>query len=137
MFTLIIAAAVLGCDAGGGGPATAPATGVVTLDGQGVAGATVFFEPADPASGLKTSVGDTDDAGRFTMQTHVEGNTYKTGVVPGQYLVAVEKLEVNRELPSAPPKDLLPPQYKDAKSSGLTAEVKPDQPNEFEFQLEP
>src|SRR5262245_6481550 len=80
---VIGALSLAGCDAG---PKFLPVTGVVTLDGKPVEGATVAFAPI-PA-GI-ASVGVTDSAGRFTLQSQTD----KAGAVAGKYNVTVIKVE--------------------------------------------
>lgn len=133
---LLLSAACLGCGGQDDGPATIDVTGVVTLEGVPVERATVFFHPADRAAREKTSVGETDAEGRFTLQTHVKGAEYKRGALAGEYLVTVEKLEdAERTSTFTPPKDLLPLKYKDPQSSGLTATVQPGAENAFPLEL--
>ena len=67
--------------AGCGGPSFLPVTGVVTLDGAPVEGATVTFTADD---GSKTYSGSTDAAGKFTLQAGE-----KLGAPAGNYKVVV------------------------------------------------
>jgi hypothetical protein len=148
----------VGC---GGGPSVGaiPATGVVTLDGKPVDGATISFVPdsdeARSASGL------TDATGVFRLTSLSPGD----GAVPGRYKVAISKLTSGPAEEAAPTsqeeamkqiqdkskqggssafysstpnftvKETLPERYSDAKTSGLNAEVKKGSDNKFTFAL--
>jgi len=152
-----LAAAVLaGC--GGGELDVVPATGTVTLDGQPVEGATVTFVPQD-ADG-RTATGTTDQSGKFVLQTAGAGE----GALPGKYKVTVSKVAVGAAAgteatteeqgmqqvmqqmqgardPAAQlskplqEQDQLPARYKSADTSGLEAEVKAGEDNNFTFDL--
>jgi hypothetical protein len=133
----ICVAAVTGCGGPKGGPATIEVTGTVTLNGSPVDGANVLFSPDIGSSdGRLASQATTDSAGRFKLSTHVGGGKFKSGIVPGKYVVTILKLD-----PAAPkntftaPKNLLPPKYNDAKTSLLKADVAAGQPNDFQFEL--
>ena len=120
-------------------PQRAPVTGKVLHKGQPVAGATVIFEPL---GSTPAATGETDTAGRFQLTTFNPND----GAVPGEYKVAVHKVQVTRanrpanapdDAPAPPPeeKSLLPAKYATGQSSGLTAIVKSDSPNDFTFNL--
>jgi hypothetical protein len=80
---LALAVAVVGC---GGGEGThvelAPVTGVVTLDGKAVDGATIIFSPKGNAP-LSTAI--TDLQGKFTMKT----GSGRPGAAVGDHAVGV------------------------------------------------
>jgi hypothetical protein len=76
---LLWAVALAGC---GGGGATSPVTGVVTLDGKPLAGASIQFVPQ--GSG-RDATGETDKDGAFVMSTFKP----RDGVVPGTYKVVI------------------------------------------------
>jgi hypothetical protein len=129
--------ALVGCGGPKGGPATVEVTGAVTLNGSAVDGASVLFSPEIGSSdGRLASQATTDNQGRFKLSTHVVGGKYKSGIVPGKYVVAITKLDTAPAKNTfAPPKNLLPPKYADPKSSKLTADVVAGQPNDFPFSL--
>lgn len=119
-------------------PARVPASGVVTLDAQPVEGAYVVFA-TDRAGKAYNAMAVTDAQGRFRLQTFRP----QDGAVPGIHRVQIEKSTF-----SDPPAELLPEasftpvetshlpkRYRDAKTSGLTAEVTEQGPNEFVFEL--
>ncbi len=119
-------------------PARVPVSGAVTLDGQPVQGAHVAFA-TDRGGKAYVATAVTDALGRFRLQTFRP----QDGAVPGPHRVQIEKTSF-----SEPPHDLpieasftpvetshLPKRYRDAKTSGLTAEVTEQGPNEFVFKL--
>lgn len=75
---------VVGCG-GPGGPATVPAEGVVTLDGEPVEGATIVF--IDASGGSNSGNGFSDAQGKFEL-SFIEG---KSGMMPGTYMATVQK----------------------------------------------
>lgn len=121
-------------------------TGTITQGGHPVAGATVKFELAD---GSRTAVGRTDEQGEYSLTTYEPGD----GAIAGAYRVTVVKHEqptitftdsqdTDQEAPEErddverpPPKSLLPQIYADPATSGFTAVVTADGPNEFNFDL--
>lgn len=67
----------------------APVEGVVTLDGQPLAGATVMFIPTETSPGRggpRQANALTDGEGRFRLET-----VNKTGAIPATYKVMVSK----------------------------------------------
>ncbi len=142
---------------GPAGPRTVDVTGVVTLDGQAVDGATVTFVPTD--EGGRSAAGITDASGRFTLTTAGGGQ----GAVPGRYKVSIaktrggpaatgatsqeeamarikEQMESGGGMAAALSRptqveDLLPPKYKDFNTSGLEATVESGKTNDFTFAL--
>lgn len=70
---------VLGC--GAGGPATAPVTGKVTMDGDPVPNALVTFVAKDKGS---AATGMTDASGQYSLST-----AGKEGAILGSYTVKV------------------------------------------------
>ncbi len=132
-------AALVGC--GGNtrtGPATVEVTGTVTFGGKPVEGANIVFYPDIGLDGARlTSQAKTDREGRFRMRTHVGGGKFKPGIVPGQYSVAISKLDTAAiKTMLAPPKNLLPRKYAAPKSSQLKAEVAAGRENDFRFALQ-
>jgi len=149
---------LVGCADKGADVGTTAVTGTVTLDGQPVEGAGVSFSPKS-ADG-RAAAGKTDASGRFSLTTVTSGD----GAMPGSYAVAVSKTsgggsaapvltpqdpasmsEEERaafmasvqesQKASAEIKDELPAKYKSAATSGLTAEVKQGEKNDFTFEL--
>lgn len=137
-----VAAIVLGgaCNRGTTKPKTYPVTGTVTMNGQPVAGATVTFTPKEPAgpgqAGPQAASAVTDDQGRYQIGTFAKGD----GALPGEYLVSVTKYEgggptgggsgsEEEYRPPVPgeevpvPKNVLPAQYANPNSSGLSFKV--------------
>ena len=88
---------------------------------------------AGPAQACQTVTGDD---GRFTVKTHVAAGEYKSGMVPGEYRVAVSKLDTaNVESPFTPPKNTLPEKYAAPQTSGFTVTVSADNENDFTLPL--
>ncbi len=116
-------------------PKTYPAQGVVLHKGKPVDGATVVF---NSVAENRAAFGVTDSAGRFTLTTFDSGDGAVAGVQQVRITkIKTEKSNANPELSLAPPKEthLLPVKYADFSTSGLTAEIKPDGENQFEFNL--
>ena len=129
-------------------PDTSPVAGVVTLDGQPVADASVVFAPT---SHQHTATAKTDEQGRYQLTSFgaVEG------AVPGPYGVMIIKTELVYPPGTSPPSptqgdgdgddeddggpspkevSLIPEQYGKIATSGLTATVAEGE-NEFNFDL--
>lgn len=105
-------------------PEVGRVSGVVTLDGQPLEGATVMFQPLEG----RASLGTTDRAGKYTL-IYLDG-------VPGAR-VGLHKVIIRTEVPGEdgqPPlvREKLPRRYHD--QTELTAEVKPGS-NTFDFAL--
>jgi hypothetical protein len=125
-----------GCGGASTGPQLVPVDGVVTYNGSPIEGANVTFHPVETENGAVGGQSVTDAEGRFEMTTHVGGGKFHPGVAPGQYGVAITKLDTASIATTlGPPKDLLPKKYASAKTSGLTADVDKGREDEFEFAL--
>lgn len=110
------------CGCGGGdSPKLGKVKGVVTLDGQPLAGAQVEFLPA---SG-RPSIAETGEDGSYQLSYTADDN----GAVVGQHTVKIHTAVDGRDDPSS---ERLPPRYHSA--SELTADVKAGS-NEFPFEL--
>jgi hypothetical protein len=112
-------------------------TGTVTLNGTPVEGASITFQPQENSENALASQAMTDADGRFRLTTHIGGGRFKDGVAPGKYAVSVTKLDtaaISSTL--APPKNVLPKKYGSAAISGLTAEVRIGNENDFPFNLD-
>jgi len=105
----------------------------------------VSFVP-DRSRGTKgrLATGIIQPDGRFTLQSYTPGD----GVIVGFHRVAIESFEESAsakapesdsDLPTPwqPLKSRIPTRYSDHAASGLTADVKAGQSNEFEFVVEP
>lgn len=138
-------AALIGCSRSDADKlGTVKAGGTVTLNGQPLAGATVTFSPT---SAGRAASAMTDSQGRFTLNT---SNTI-SGVMPGSYAVGIAKetvqgamtpeesqayYEKNKQPPPAPKvTNEVPEKYKSPTASGLKAEVKAGDSNDFKFDL--
>jgi hypothetical protein len=141
---LLLFVLFLGCS--DGGPAnrrpTKPVKVTVTYKGAPLEGATVTF--VNQEGDAVPAVGRTDAQGVAKLKTYVEGD----GAVLGAHKVLIDKSESvggqNADYdspqynPNAPPptiKYLIPQKYSNFANSGLTAEVKDVEANEFKFDL--
>lgn len=124
---------IWGC--GNGRPGLVPVSGTVTLNGEPVADADVYFQVLEVSGDYnRPSNGKTDAQGKFTIGTYGK----EDGVPVGKYRVAVIKKvlqgnpdDVNWEQPDASAKPIkyiweTPQKYADPQNSGLTVEVTND-----------
>lgn len=84
-----VALSIAGC--GDKGPATYPVTGVVTLDGKAVEGATVTFVGEPPENSAATT---TKADGKYELATFEAGD----GALPGPYKIMVTKIDRGAEV---------------------------------------
>jgi hypothetical protein len=127
---LLLLSLGLGCGAGESAN-LAPAGGVITYRGKPLPDVNVVFMPRSgaPATGL------TDSEGRFELMT-----LDQPGAVVGAHQVTITPNQGPIEMPlpgqpPAKPKSAVPQKYTRAETSGLTAEVKAGEGNQFEFDL--
>jgi hypothetical protein len=120
----------------GGGPAIAPVSGRVTLDGKAVPNATVIFQPIsqelNPGPGSQAK---TDSEGRFTLQLM---NGQQSGALVGLHKVSITAYDGADEVPSSGSnmvfrKSLIPEEY-NARSK-LTFTVTPEGSSTANFDL--
>ena len=138
LLLLILMPCAVGCGAKSEGPETYPVTGVVTLKGAPVDGAVLQFTPTSPDAGIAGAQVMTKPDGTFVVTINLDmGKTTKTGLPPGDYKVAITKLQIapGQSAPNIPPKNVLPPDYATIESTPLTVTVKPEDENRFEFPL--
>jgi hypothetical protein len=114
----------------------APVRGKVSYRGQPLrSGAIVFAPDASRGTQGDLAVAEIQPDGSYTLKT---GNA--SGAVVGWHRVTVCSLlpavAVPPGQPPPPPVALLPIRYHDPRLSGLSCEVKADQPNSIDFQLE-
>lgn len=111
---LVCSLFVLGC---GQGKDVAPVSGLVTLDGEPLAGASVAFQPigANPGSG---SYGRTDSEGRFSLQLV---NPDEPGAVVGRHRVSITLSEGESSSDAGPVVEKVPARYN--RNSELEVEV--------------
>lgn len=121
-------------------PQTVPVGGIVTLDGEPLADASIVFRPLDPKGAGACSL--SNEHGVFELQTWVSPNTPLSGAAPGSYAVAVTKHAINgtheRPVEHLRTRETLltPPKYADAKTSVLSATVVREGENKFQLRLE-
>ena len=151
----------VGCS-GATGPKTEPVSGAVTLDGQPLAGATVVFSPSGGEG--KAASGVTDASGNYKLTTTNAGDgavlgSYQVAITKTEgssinvdltglsqeeamkksmeayYSSDQYKKQGSKDAAAAVDvKSAVPAKYGDAKTSGLTADVKAG-PNTFNFDL--
>lgn len=143
--TLWLAACVIAGATGCGkpGPQVQYVEGVVVVDGEPVADATVVFVP-EAADGL-VATGRTNAEGRFTL-TSLRGGKPNGGALVGGYAVTFSKADYDLkgtgktrddDMDGVPLMYLIPQRYGDAGTSGLKATVKQGRNvgPEFRFEL--
>jgi hypothetical protein len=129
LFVLPVACSLCGC-----GNGLASVTGMVTLDGQPIAGgsdvhAMVCFTPE---GGGPPGIGTIDAAGHYSISTGSAG-----GIRPGKYLVAVSATKL---IPSGVPgmpgggRPITPSKYANPKESGFEVDIQPGS-NGLDFKL--
>jgi hypothetical protein len=130
-YLAILLLTVLAAGCGDGRPAPAPVTGVVTYKGAPVEDAHVVFYTA----GTRPAMATTDAKGQFSLLTWKPGD----GALAGQAVVCVTKEKTVKRKSDDPyaagSVSELPEIYRIPSKSPLRAEVKPDVPNEFKFDL--
>lgn len=95
----------------GCGPRVAPVSGIVTLDGDPLPGATITFEPLSGEPGQE-STGRTDESGSFALARISNG---KPGALVGEHRVHITTIstEEYQDERSRMPKDRVPTHYQD------------------------
>ena len=116
-------------------------SGVVRLDGQPLANATVHFIPVDSTG--SPSYGKTNENGEYKLQTLL--GAADAGTTPGQYKVRVECVEMyetgktfqenGEEKQEMKARSIVPAKYNDENTSGLEATVVKGA-NTFDFDLQ-
>lgn len=96
------------------------------------------FTPVSPEAGISGAQAMSRPDGTFEVKINLDmGKTVKTGLPPGNYKVAITKLQSTpgQTAPNIPPKNVLPVQYATIESTPLTVTVKAEGENHFEFPL--
>ncbi len=129
-FAFLLATAFAGCGSGGRPEGVAPVSGRISLGGEPLAGAIVTFLPVK--QGASTSLGRTDDEGRFTL---LYGGGIQ-GAQVGQHRVTITTFsrgnpDADPPRPASPEK--VPAQYN--RDTTLTADVV-EGSNTIDFELE-
>lgn len=119
---------MLGCGSREPQPELAKVTGIITLDGSPLSGASVSFIPKTPdAHGNgRASTAGTDEKGAFSL-LYGPG---QPGAIVGEHSVQISKLSGTAEVPGS---EMLPEKYN--VGTELTATVSATGPNHFEFPL--
>lgn len=129
----VVIALFAGCT-GSEFPKTYRVTGTVTYKGQPVNGATIAFVSSDPEG--RSAGAETDAEGNFSVKTYFSPKQQSEGIVPGEYVITVSKME-KRDLPEGmkpeeaiavfremgPPKNLLPKQFASPQTSTLKLSI--------------
>lgn len=133
-----------GCSGGPKIPSTFAVKGKVLYKDQPLADAEIGFVSKLDNKDVLPARGVTNANGEFTLATYIDPQHEVSGATPGEYVVTVTKNEkmddaelMNKfmENPAMEFKKLVPTQYTDATASPLTATVKSDGDNSFEFKL--
>lgn len=137
MMRTIVAVAlvsVIGCGSSDK-PPMADAGGTVLYNAAPLEGATVIFAPE---AGMP-STGVTDADGRFTLNTRGEEGAVvgpgKVAITAVEQLIVVEGREPTADELENMSRSLIPEKYGHPTTSGLTAEVKADEENDFKVEL--
>ena len=120
LFVFLLLVAFVGC--GDSNPPTYKVTGVVTLEGKPVEGATVTFTPSG-GSEQKPAVGTSGADGKYSLTTFTGGD----GALPGSYKVTVSKIQyapgenpyAPKEVSPAPERDPSKPMTQDERDQML------------------
>jgi len=138
---LVTCVAALGCTAADSIP-TEPVLGLVTLDGDPVAGATITFHPNGPEGAAASGLSDENGNYRITVVQAIDGKQAApgSGTLPGKYTVTVRKVEteefISQEeaeeqgIPYQPSDQspavtyIVPKEYSKKDESGIEVEVK-------------
>jgi len=110
-------------------------TGIVTLDGNPVEGASILFSPTGEGGALPAG-GTMDKKGKYVI-TSMQGGGHGAGAVVGNYIVLISKEEstfVDGPQPRYDVKQVLPRVYGDVEVSPLRAEVEKGK-NTIDFPL--
>lgn len=130
----------VGCGDGVELPKVQPVTGTVIYEGKPLEGANVVLVPSDTAQ--KSAGATTDAEGKFSVMTYIDPDHQVQGALPGNYGIAITKMEVNKtpemtaeQMMSQPmamkaPKSLLPKKYSAPMTSGFKVTVGEDAPPE-------
>jgi hypothetical protein len=126
----VLLAACLGavaCGCGVSGPALAPLTGTVSLDGEPLKHGLVQFVPESGAG--PAAVGNIV-GGRFVAET-----AGRRGAMPGRYRVRIESRAMPADETDTLPKSLVAERYGNAATSGIVYDVTLDRDNVFDIAL--
>jgi hypothetical protein len=134
LLLMVVGTLLGGCGAADDGLGRRAISGMVTLDGQPLAIGSIQFEPQAGNTGTIVSGGGVIRDGRYEIPRD-------SGLRPGKYKVAISSAGDAQatggfEPPgnrTPPPPENVPKKYNVATT--LTAEIKPDSPNVFNFDL--
>ncbi len=135
---LIICTVVLANIAGCGGsvkgidPDLVPVTGTVLLDGKPLASGIVGFAPEEEGASSSTGI---IKNGKFTLKQTASAH----GAKPGKYKISIQSWStppsMDKDGKSIKGVSAIHKKYNNPKTSGLSAEVKKDDTNDFTFEL--
>ncbi len=137
--------ASVGCGGGPKIPESVSVSGKVIYKDQPLADALVGFVSKLDNKDVLAARGTTNSNGEFTLSTYIDPQHEVSGATPGEFIVTVTKneqqdmqkiMEEFKKNPAMQFKKLVPEKYSDGKNSPLTATVKADGENSFEFKLE-
>ncbi len=129
---LLSVAALVGCSKQSKLPPLAPASGIVTVDGEPLEMGSIAFVP-DKIQGTKGPMGygTIGKGGRYYITTAKE-----EGALVGHHLVRIVADVEYDPVTNTPPRTLVHPRYTKETTSELEVEVKAGEENEFDFALD-
>lgn len=133
-FGLMLIAA-FGCGKNGGSAAYQPcdAGGVVTIEGKPISSGMVTFVPTIPESaGGHPGIASVDADGRYRLGNAEHGREKQ--LAPGEYIVTVVSMEIDRSKGPPAPKLAIPECYADARESPLHVTLIPGE-NKVDLRL--
>ncbi|MBC7965368.1 MAG: hypothetical protein H7Z17_05515 [Fuerstia sp.] len=145
LISLTVMLCSMGCGGGPEIPETVTVNGKVIYQDKPVADALVGFVSKLENKDVFPAHGTTNADGEFTLSTYIDPQHEVSGATPGEFAVTVTKneqqdmtkiMEEFKNNPAMEFKKLVPEKYTDSKASPLSATVKKDGDNTFEFKLE-
>jgi hypothetical protein len=148
LLTFLAVGVLLGSAGCGGGPKipqTVSVQGKIIYQDKPLADALVGFVSKLDNKDVLPARGITNTNGEFTLSTYIDPEHEVSGATPGEFVVTVTKneqqdmakiMEEFKKNPAMEFKKLVPEKYTGSKTSPLSATVKSDGDNTFEFKLE-
>jgi hypothetical protein len=134
LLIVVVVTPVGGCGAADDGLGRRAVSGMVTLDGQPLAAGSIQFEPQSGNTGTIVSGGGVIQSGHYAIPRDkgLRPGTYKVAISSSGEAAGAGAFEPPGER-TPPPVEKVPKKYNVATT--LSAEVKADSPNVFNFDL--